>query len=561
MSEQKELSEVEHIKTASKGLRGKIGTAIERGADGFEEDDKQLIKFHGMYQQKDRDRRKDDAGEFIENPTSFMIRGRIPGGRLTSDQYMVWDDLADKFGGGALRLTTRQSIQMHTILLKDLKPIMQAVHKVNLSTMGACGDVVRNVTQALNPWGNKELSQLDPIAQLLSDHFKYKSNAYAELWLGESQLNKEDEPDPIYGTTYLPRKFKIAVTLAGNNSVDLYTNDMGFAATLDANGKIDGYFAFAGGGLGMTHNKPETYPRAADLLGWIPEKDLIPVAEGIVTSHRDFGDRTNRKHARLKYVLAEKGVEWFRAEVERRSGAKFDIDRKLPKWETPNYLGWTERADGTLALGFHTLSGRIKDFPDKPLKTALKDIISGFNLNVQVTADQDLVLMGIKKEDKEKLESKLKAYNINPASPKPLYDRALACPALPTCGLALTESERTFPQLLESIQKVIDKLDLNDRAPIVRMTGCPNGCARPYSAEIGIVGQQAGGKYSLFFGGNPEGTKVGDYVAKKVPFADIPVQLEKAFEVWKKEGSPNERFGDFAARYSLDKFRELLGAM
>ncbi|MEI7014289.1 NADPH-dependent assimilatory sulfite reductase hemoprotein subunit [Leptospira licerasiae] len=561
MSEQKELSEVEHIKTASKGLRGKIGTAIETGAEGFEEDDKQLIKFHGMYQQKDRDRRKDEAGEFIENPTSFMIRGRIPGGRLTSEQYMVWDDLADKFGGGALRLTTRQSIQMHTILLKDLRPIMQAVHKVNLSTMGACGDVVRNVTQALNPWGNKELTQLDPIAQLLSDHFKYKSNAYAELWLGESQLNKEDEPDPIYGTTYLPRKFKIAVTLAGNNSVDIYTNDMGFAATLDENGKIDGYFAFAGGGLGMTHNKAETYPRAADLLGWIPEKDLIPVAEGIVTSHRDFGDRTNRKHARLKYVLAEKGVEWFRSEVERRSGAKFDIARKLPKWETPNYLGWTERADGTLALGFHTLSGRIKDFPEKPLKTALKDIISTFKLNVQVTADQDLVLMGIKKEDKEKLESKLKEYNISPASPKPLYDRALACPALPTCGLALTESERTFPQLLESIQKVIDKLDLNDRAPIVRMTGCPNGCARPYSAEVGIVGQQAGGKYSLFFGGNPEGTKVGDYVAKKVPFAEIPVQLEKAFGVWKKEGNPNERFGDFAARYSLDKFRELLGSM
>ncbi|TGK07265.1 NADPH-dependent assimilatory sulfite reductase hemoprotein subunit [Leptospira semungkisensis] len=560
MSEQKELSEVEHIKTASQGLRGKIGVAIETGADGFEEDDKQLIKFHGMYQQKDRDRRKDENGDFIENPTSFMIRGRIPGGRLTAQQYAVWDDLADEFGGGALRLTTRQSIQMHTILLKDLKPIMQAVHKVNLSTMGACGDVVRNVTQALNPWGTKELGQLDPVAQLISDHFKYKSSAYAELWLGETQLNKEIE-DPIYGKTYLPRKFKIAITLAGDNSVDIYTNDMGFAATLDANGKIDGYFVFAGGGLGMTHNKPETYPRAADLLGWVPEKDLISVAEGIVTSHRDFGDRTNRKHARLKYVLADKGAEWFRSEVERRSGAKFDTDRQLPKWETPKYLGWTERADGTLALGFHTLSGRIKDFSDRPLKTALRKIIDEFNLNVQVTADQDLVLMGIRKEDRPKLESKLKEFNIDPASPKPLYDRALACPALPTCGLALTESERTFPQLLDSIQKVIDKLDLNDRAPIVRMTGCPNGCARPYSAEIGIVGQQAGGKYALFFGGNPEGTKVGDYVAKKVAFADIPVQLEKAFSVWKQDGKANESFGEFVERYSLDKFRELLGAM
>ncbi|TGK21034.1 NADPH-dependent assimilatory sulfite reductase hemoprotein subunit [Leptospira fluminis] len=561
MSEEKELSEVEHIKLASQGLRGKIGATVEAGAEEFGDDDRQLIKFHGMYQQKDRDRRKDEQGDFIENPTSFMIRGRIPGGRLTAKQYLVWDELGDKFAGGALRLTTRQSIQMHTIRLTDLRPIMQAVDKVNLSTMGACGDVVRNVTQALNPWGRSDLNQLDAVAQLLSDHFKYKSKAYAEVWLGEKQLNSEEDEDPIYGKTYLPRKFKIAVTLAGNNSVDIYTNDMGFAATLDKDGKIDGYFVFAGGGLGMTHNKADTYPRAADLLGWVPVKDLISVADAIVTSHRDFGDRTNRKHARLKYVLAEKGVEWFRSEVEKRSNAKFDKEKLLPKWETPAYLGWTLREDGTYSLGFHTLSGRIKDFPEKPLKTALKDIISAFDLDVQVTADQDLVLMGIKKEDRASVESKLRNYNIDPASPKPLYDRALACPALPTCGLALTESERVFPQLLDGIQKVLDKLQLNDRAPILRMTGCPNGCARPYSAEVGIVGQQAGGKYSLFFGGNPEGTKVGQYVAKKIAFADIPNQLEKAFEVWKKEGKSGERFGDFVERYGLDKIRELLGSM
>lgn len=561
MSEEKELSEVEHIKLASQGLRGKIGATVEAGAEEFGDDDRQLIKFHGMYQQKDRDRRKDEQGDFIENPTSFMIRGRIPGGRLTAKQYLVWDELGDKFAGGALRLTTRQSIQMHTIRLTDLRPIMQAVDKVNLSTMGACGDVVRNVTQALNPWGRSDLNQLDALAQLLSDHFKYKSKAYAEVWLGEKQLNSEEDEDPIYGKTYLPRKFKIAVTLAGNNSVDIYTNDMGFAATLDKDGKIDGYFVFAGGGLGMTHNKADTYPRAADLLGWVPVKDLISVADAIVTSHRDFGDRTNRKHARLKYVLAEKGVDWFRSEVEKRSNAKFDKEKPLPKWETPAYLGWTLREDGTYSLGFHTLSGRIKDFPEKPLKTALKDIISTFDLDVQVTADQDLVLMGIKKEDRASVESKLRNYNIDPASPKPLYDRALACPALPTCGLALTESERVFPQLLDGIQKVLDKLQLNDRAPILRMTGCPNGCARPYSAEVGIVGQQAGGKYSLFFGGNPEGTKVGQYVAKKIAFADIPNQLEKAFEVWKKEGKPGERFGDFVERYGLDKIRELLGSM
>lgn len=500
MSEAKELSPVEDIKLNSNNLRGKIAEGLDQNIDTYEEDEKQLLKFHGLYQQKDRDRKKDENGNDIEAPTSFMIRGRIPGGRLTSEQYLVWDELGDKFGGGAIRLTTRQSVQLHTLRIFHLRDVMKAIHEVNLSSMGACGDVVRNVTQAVNPLGKKELQLLDGVSQILSDHFKYKTNAYAEVWLGDKQLNK-DEEDPIYGKTYLPRKFKIAVTLAGNNTVDIYANDMGFAATLSSDGnRIDGYFVFAGGGFGMTHNKPETFARAASLLGWVPENALIPVAEAIVTAHRDFGDRTNRKHARLKYVLAEKGVEWFQSEVESRSNVKLDKDKPLPNWETPSYLGWNERQDGTLSLGFHTLAGRIKDFPGKPLKSALKEIIGAYKLSVQITADQDLILIGIQKSDQEKVEKRLEELNVSWKSPSRLYDRALACPALPTCALALTESERSFPEVLNGIQKVLDKLGLSDRAPVVRMTGCPNGCARPYSAEVGIVGQQAGGKYSLFLG-------------------------------------------------------------
>ncbi|RHX87883.1 NADPH-dependent assimilatory sulfite reductase hemoprotein subunit [Leptospira stimsonii] len=561
MSETKELSPVEEIKLNSNNLRGKIAEGIDQNIDSYEEDEKQLLKFHGLYQQKDRDRKKDENGNDVEAPTTFMIRGRIPGGRLTSEQYLVWDALGDKFGGGAIRLTTRQSVQLHTLRIFHLRDVMQEINKINLSSMGACGDVVRNVTQAVNPHGKKSLQLLDGVAQLLSDHFKFKTNAYAEVWLGDKQINK-DEEDPIYGKTYLPRKFKIAVTLAGNNTVDIYANDMGFAATLNSDGsKIDGYFVFAGGGFGMTHNKPETFARAASLLGWIPEGALVAVAEAIVTAHRDFGDRTNRKHARLKYVLADKGVEWFRAEVESRSKTKFDLKKALPSWETPSYLGWTEREDGTLSLGFHTLAGRIKDFPGKPLKSALKEIIGTYKLGVQITADQDLILIGVQKADQTKIEKRLEELNVSPKSPHPLFDRALACPALPTCSLALTESERTFPELLNGIQKVLEKHGLSDRAPVVRMTGCPNGCARPYSAEVGIVGQQAGGKYSLFFGADSEGTKVGEYVAKKVAFSDIPAQLEKAFILWKEEGTPGEKFGDFVNRFPLERFREALGSM
>ncbi len=555
MSEEKELSKVEAVKEASNNLRGTIAEELRNGTDSFSEDNAQLLKFHGMYQQKDRDRVKDDQGNFVEKPHTMMIRGRIPGGRLTPEQYLVWDELGEKFGGGAIRLTTRQSVQLHYMLKENIQTVIQEVNKINLSSMGACGDVVRNVTQAINPWKKPSLAQLDEVASLLSDHFKYKTNAYIEIWMGEEQINK-DLDDPIYGKTYLPRKFKIGVTLVGYNNIDLYTNDMGFAATLGADGKIDGYFVFAGGGLGMTHNKPETFPRAADVLGWITQDQLIPVAEAIVTAHRDYGDRTNRKHARLKYVISDRGLDWFRSEVESRSGAKLQ-QKQLPEWKSPNYLGWIEAEDGTLSFGMHTLSGRIKDWADRPLKTAIREIVKEFRPNLQITADQDLILMDIQKSDRSKIEAKLAQYKLDFKSPHRLYDRALACPALPTCGLALTESERTFPELLSSIRTVIDKHGLAEKSPLIRMTGCPNGCARPYSAEIGVVGQQSGGKYAIFLGGDPEGTRVGFQVAVKIPMSDIAGLLEKYFILWKESGL-NHSFGDFVNSMGPEKAKEVL---
>lgn len=536
MAEQ--LDKVEIIKQNSNNLRGNIAEVLKSDSDGFEEQEKQILKFHGLYQQKLRGK---------EIPTekknfTFMIRGRIPGGRLTSDQYLEWDRLGDKYGGGALRLTTRQSVQLHGILKGDLKQVIKTLEGIQQSSVGACGDVVRNVTQAVNPLGEHSLSMLDPIARELSDHFKFSSNAYAEIWLDGEKVKNEKE-DPIYGKSYLPRKFKIAVTLAGNNSVDVYTNDLGVVATMNDKNRIDGYFIFSGGGLGMTHKKPETFPRKADLIGWIANEHLLKIAEAIVSIHRDFGDRTNRKHARLKYILADKGVNWFRSEVEKRAGVSFE-NHKLPEWKTPNYLGWHKRVDNSYSLGFHTLSGRIKDTEDKPLKSALREIISDYKLSVQLTPDQDIILLNIQRDDKGVIEKRLEELGIDPASPAPVYDRALACPALPTCPLALTESERVFPDVLEVFRKLLQKHGFDKQAPVIRMTGCPNGCARPYSAEIGLVGQQSGGKYAIYIGGDAEGTRIGTRISEKATLEDIESLFDRLFSEWRSKAE-HKRFGDF----------------
>jgi len=548
------LSEVEGIKETSDFLRGTIAQSLTDGNDGFSEDDKQLLKFHGLYQQKHRD--KTEGGG--EKKNSFMLRGRIPGGRLTAEQYLAWDYLGDRFGGGSLRLTTRQSVQLHGLLKEDLKAVMQEIHRVGLTSVGACGDVVRNVTEALNITGNPLYTQLSYFSSVLSDYFKYESTSYVEIWLDDVQQNPVKQ-ERIYGKTYLPRKFKIAVCLAGENGIDLYANDMGFAAT-HTNGKIDGFFVFVGGGGGMTHNKPETFPRAADLLGWIPVDVLLPAATAIVTAHRDFGDRTNRKHARLKYVLADRGVNWFRNEVESRAKIAFDTARALPAWKVPEYHGFIRKPDGKYNFGLYIMNGRIKDIPGYRLKTAIQLAVARTGVSLQLTPDQDILFLDMDEKQRQELLHIFKAHGINTNRPNALYRRALACVSLPTCALALTEAERNFPHVIRDINALIEKHNLMDRAPLVRMTGCPNGCGRPYSAEIGIVGQQNGGKYALFLGGNYAGTKVGEAVLHKIQMNDLPAQLDKAFALWSKESQPKERFGDFVARVGLERIKQVFTA-
>jgi len=534
-------SPIETLKAGSRHLRGGLAEELASPEPSFSKDAQTLVKFHGLYQQKDRFEK--------EKPPVLMLRGRIPGGRLSAAQYLAWDDLADRFGDGTLRLTSRQSIELHGVLKGDLKATLQGLHSALQTTKGACGDVVRTVTQAPNPWLRPDLAQLDAVVDRLAAHFQAVSNAYAEIWLDGERVNPEQEQERLFGATYLPRKFKFSVTVAGENLVDLYTNDVGLAATFGADGILDGFFVVAGGGMGMTHGDDTTFPRVADLLGWIPEATAIPVAEAIVGVHRDEGNREDRKRARLKYVIARKGMPWFKAEVETRARIRFE-DRPLPPWRTSPVLGWLERSDGTLALGLSIKSGRIGG----RLKEAVKDVVSTFQTAVQLSPDQDLILLGLRLEDQGAVEALFLTHGQPLEATDPLATRAMACVALPLCGLALIDAERVLPDRLGDIRAALTRQGLAGRSLLFRMTGCANGCARPYTAELALVGQ-TGKSYALFVGGDPEGTRLAFPVAHKVTVEAFPAALDHLFSAWAQEGQPGEAFGDFAARVGAKRLQ------
>jgi len=535
-------SPIEILKRESRYLRGTLAEEVAADVPGFSKDAEQLIKLHGLYQQKDRDRRGEDPFPVL------MLRGRIPGGRLDAPRYLAWDTLADRYGDGSLRLTTRQSIELHGVVKGELKAALQELRRAVLTTQGACGDVVRNVTLAPDPWQRPDLGQLEPVAELLSGHFLARSRAYTEIWLDGEQQEAEDA-EPLYGATYLPRKFKIAVTAAGENLVDLYTNDLAFAATF-REGRLEGFFVFAGGGMGMTHNDPTTFPRLAEPLGWVPEADLLKVAEAVVGVHRDEGNRADRRHARLKYLVAARGIAWLKAEVEGRGGVRFQ-SRELPPWRTAEVLGWLPRTDGTWAYGVHTPSGRIRG----PLKEALRTLVSAHGLGVQLSPDQDLILTGVGKEARPEVEAEL--LRGGALEPDALSRRALACVALPLCGLAVTEAERTLPAVLEPLRAALVRHGRLAQAPVFRVTGCANGCARPYSAELALVGQSVG-KYAVYAGGSPSGDRLAFRVREKVTEAELPGIFERLVAAWAEQGGAGESFGSFAGSLGVAALQAVL---
>ena len=535
---------VEALKAASSHLRGNLAEEVASPDPSFSKDGQVLVKFHGFYQQKDRFEKT--------KPPVLMLRGRIPGGRLSAEQYLAWDHLADSYGDGTLRLTSRQSLELHGVLKGDVKATLLGLQAALQTTKGACGDVVRTVTQAPNPWLRPDLAQLDVVVDRLASHFQATSNAYAEIWLDGERVDPEREQERLYGPTYLPRKFKISVTVTGENLVDLYTNDLGLAASFDSKGFLNGFFVLAGGGMGMTHGDDTTFPRVADLLGWIPPAALLPVAEAVVGVHRDEGNREDRKRARLKYVIARKGLPWFRAEVEARAGITFEA-RAIPPWHTTPVLGWLDRADGSLALGLSIRSGRIGG----PLKAALQEVVRTFRPALQLSPDQDLILLGLRPEDRALVEVVFSRHGHPLKALDPLAARAMACVALPLCGLALAEAERILPDRLDNIRGALSRQGLGDRSLIFRMTGCANGCARPYTAELALVGQTAK-SYALYAGGDPEGTRLAFPVAHKLTLEEFPSALDRLFAAWATQGLQREAFGDFTARLGADELRQVL---
>jgi sulfite reductase (ferredoxin) len=546
---------VEIIKADSKGLRGSLGDEVRSSDSFFTGDAEKILKFHGIYQQEDRDERKRDRdGDHHQ----FMIRTKLPGGQLTAEQYLVHDDLASQFGNETLRITTRQDFQLHGVLKGDLYDTVRGLNHALVTTLGACGDIVRNVLACPAPTSDPQRLAVQQFAFDLTEALYPKTRAYHQIWLdGEELIDDSEIDDPLYGKAYLPRKFKIAIAYEGDNCVDVYTNDVGLVALFDDSNRLTGFNLLAGGGMGMTHNNDETYARLADVVGFITPEQVVEVVRAIVTIHRDFGDRVNRKHARLKYILQDRGVDWFRAELESRVGFPINQAQPMPEFRTEDHLGWNPQGDGLWYLGIPVENGRVADWGRYRLRSGLRAVIERWNLNVRLTAQQDILLTGIAETDRADVDALLAEYGVRMVEEISAVRRtALACPALPTCGLAITEAERVFPGVIDELEEALDELGLGDTPITARMTGCPNGCARPYMAEIAFVGRSLD-KYTVFVGGSPAGNRLAKPFLDLVHISELVSALRPALDYYRDARDAGEGFGDFCLRIGLDTLRAL----
>ena len=542
----------EVIKDAIPTLAGTIAATIaDASTDHFSEDDNQFLKFHGSYQQDDRDLRK-TGKKYI-----MMVRGRIPGGVMSSRQWSVFDDLASRYGNNTLRITTRQSIQFHGIVKDNLRPLVKAINEALLSTLAACGDVNRNVLAPPTPAYTRTREQVYADCKKVALALAPQTKAYHSIWIDGEQLDLEDAAnknfvDPLYGKTYLPRKFKVAFVIPPVNDLDVLTNDVGLIAIVE-NDALAGYNLAVGGGMGRSHGNEATYPRLADVIGFFKPDKLVDVAKAVLTIHRDFGDRTDRKHARLKYVVAERGADWTRAEVEKRAGMKLEPARPYTFTTTGDLYGWHKAVDGTWFLTLFVETGRVKDAEGRRLKTALRQVAGKFpGTEFRLSANQNVLLANIPESDKDSINSLLAAHGVrteNQASV--LHAASMACPALPTCGLALAESERMLPALIDRVEQLCAEVGLAGEEIIIRSTGCPNGCARPYMAEIAFVGK-APNKYQIYLGGSENGTRLNRLYKDSVKGDDILNELRPVLSRFVKERTPGERFGDWCHRGFLD---------
>ena len=552
ISAAKPLVANEGIKTASNFLRGTIAQdLLDTSTGAIKEENAQLTKFHGLYLQDDRDLRKERTRLKLEKAYSFMLRVRLPGGRCTPEQYLALDRLADETANGSLRLTTRQTFQFHGVVKGHLKPLIRGMHAVTLDSIAACGDVNRNVMAPPNPERSPVHHQVYELAKGFSEFALPKTRAYHEIWI-EDQLVAGGEPEvePMYGATYLPRKFKTGFAIPPSNDVDIFSQDLGFIAVME-NGQLAGFNVCVGGGMGMSHGNAETFPRLADVIGFIPPSQVNPVGHAVITAQRDFGDRTNRRHARLKYTIEDRGIAWFKAEVERRMGFRFAPARPFEFKTISDEYGWHRCVDGSWYHMLFILSGRIKDVDGWKMKTALREIAQVHKGDFRLTPSQNLSISGITDEQRPVIEGILAKYGLNDTYKQSgLRLNALSCVALPTCGLALAESERALPGLIDKLETVIEEAGLRNDSISLRVTGCPNGCARPFLAEIGLVGK-APNKYAMYLGAKFDGTRLNKLYLPSVSLEDSVAILTPMIKRYATERLPGEQFGDFCQRTVL----------
>jgi len=572
-------SAVEGIKEYSRGLRGTIADELAQDSDHFTEQDKQLIKFHGSYQQEDRDARKTRRKEGVGRHYMFMVRCKIPGGRLTAQQYAAVDDLATAYGNNTLRFTTRQGIQLHGVLKSHLRDTIAGINSCLLTTLGACGDVERNVMACPAPhYHSPAHEQIQDAARLIAAHLAPRTRAYHEIWLNGRPLDTSvhlsaeareiayretaapgSDDDPLYGEVYLPRKFKTGLALPNDNCIDVYAQDLGLLAIVE-NGEVIGYNVLVGGGMGMTHGNANTFPHLAKPICYVPAGAVVGTAEAVVRLFRDHGNRADRKRARIKYVVHDWGVKKFRDVLSSYMGGALMEPRPVEVSGYDMHLGWNAQGDGRWYYGLSIENGRVKDEGTFRLRSGLRNIIERIQPTIRLTPVQDILLCDLDAAARAELERTLAEHGIKrPDELSNVRRLSMACPAIPSCGLALTESERVMPGIIDSLEAELKRLGLENEQITVRMTGCPNGCARPYQSDIGLVGR-SGDKYTVLVGGNVAGTRLNFVLRDLVPQTEIVGLMRPLFEHFRQERQPGEGFGDFCQRKGHDELVALLPA-
>ncbi len=545
------LTAVEGIKARSRRLRGTLAESLADPLTGaIADDDTQISKFHGIYQQDDRDLRSERQRQKLEPAWSFMIRARVPAGICTPAQWLAMDRIATTWANGTLRLTTRQAFQFHGVIKRRLKPTIRAINDCLLDTLAACGDVNRNVMASVNPWRSRLHAEVAALADTVSAHLTPRTRAYHEIWLdGEKLAAAGAESEPVYGDTYLPRKFKMAFVVPPDNDVDVFAQDLGFIA-VEEGGRLAGFNVVVGGGMGMTHGEPETFPRLGDVIGRCTAQQVVAVAETVVAVQRDYGDRTNRKHARLKYTIEDRGVDWFRQELESRLGFALAAPAGIAFRATGDRLGWVRGDDGRWHLTLFIENGRIADYADRRghLLSALRAFAERGRGHFILTPNQNVTLAALDDEDRAVVEALFARHAPAAlAAGSGLRRNSMACVGFPTCGLAMAESERYLPDLVGRLEASLDAHGLAAEPIVIRMTGCPNGCARPYLAEIGLVGK-APGRYNLYLGAGFAGERLNRLHRQNADQETIVAELDGLFASFAAGRRDGEHFGDFLVR-------------